>query len=122
VVRGIGCIMIITEDRKSPLNTFRRYRLWHFQIYLDGQTKLRRLRLQLVELHVELLVSQQRLLLHVELLINRQRLLPLAELPTNLRRNRLPVAVLAVLGINNCLIVHEIPDGLFCRELFTKRF
>jgi hypothetical protein len=81
---------------------------------LDGQRRLRRLLLPLVELraehlisqlHVEHLINQQRLQLHVEHLINRKKLLPLA-----------------VLGTNNCLIVHGIPGGLFCRELFNCNY
>jgi hypothetical protein len=63
---------------------------------------VRRLHPPLVELLVEVLISQQRLLLLVELLINRQKLLLLAVLLTSLQRSLLPVAVPAVLETNNC--------------------
>jgi hypothetical protein len=68
---------------------------------LDGQKRLKKLRLPLVELRAVLLISRQ----HVVLLINLQRLRQLVVLLTNLQLVEPP----AVPGTNNCPIDSGIP-------------
>jgi hypothetical protein len=89
-----------------------RYILWHFQIYLDGERIMMRLKLQLAERHVERLRNP----LHVAQLISQRHVEhptspPLAELPISRKRSQ-PLAVAPVeQGTNNCPTDNTIPGG-----------